>query len=548
MVLSPEHPLVDELVTADNKEQVEDYKKSASTKSDFERGEINKDKTGVSLGSFAINPVNKKMIPIWIADYVLMGYGTGAIMAVPGHDERDYEFAKKFNLPIAEVVSGGNIDIEVHTDNQNGIMVNSSNNNDLDLNGLQVTEAIEKTINWLEDNQRGKRTVQYKLRDWLFSRQRYWGEPMPIIHGKDGEIIPLSESDLPLALPEVDKYEPTGTGESPLAGIDEWVNTELGRRETNTMPQWAGSCWYYLRYTDPLNNDEAWNKDKESYWMPVDLYVGGVEHAVLHLLYSRFWHHVLYDLGLVSTKEPFKKLFNQGMIGGEDGQKMSKSRGNVVNPDDVVNKYGADSFRLYEMFMGPLDKSKPWSTKGLQGCYRFVQKIWKLYTKDETKIVDKNPSKETTMILHQTIKKVTKDLESLSFNTAVSQMMIFVNHMLGQDYYNKDVLDSFLIILNPFAPHLSEELNEMISSKDYCPLSEKKWPEYDNSLTISDSITIAVQINGKTRGTINVDTSTKKEDIFNIIIENNKFSKYLDNINIIKKIYVPKRLVNFVIS
>ena len=548
MVLSPEHPLVDKLVIPENKKQVEDYKKLAATKSDFERGEINKDKTGVSLGSFAINPVNEKMIPIWIADYVLMGYGTGAIMAVPGHDERDYDFAKKFNLPIAEVVSGGNVDIEAHTDNQNGTMVNSSNDNNLDLNGLTVTEAIEKAINWLEDNQSGKRTVQYKLRDWLFSRQRYWGEPMPIIHGKDGEIIPLDESELPLTLPEVDKYEPTGTGESPLAGIDEWVNTDLGRRETNTMPQWAGSCWYYLRYTDPLNNDQAWNQDKESYWMPVDLYVGGVEHAVLHLLYSRFWHHVLYDLGLVSTKEPFKKLFNQGMIGGEDGQKMSKSRGNVVNPDDVVNKYGADSFRLYEMFMGPLDKSKPWSTKGLQGCYRFTKKIWKLFTEDETKIVDKEPSKETTMILHQTIKKVTNDLENLSFNTAVSQMMIFVNHMLSQEHYNKDVLNSFLIILNPFAPHLSEELNEMIFSDYYCPLSEKKWPIYDESLIVSDSITIAVQINGKTRGTINIEPNLGEEDIYDQIINSENFNKFICDKNIVRKIYVPNKIVNIVVT
>tara|TARA_B100001142_G_scaffold245513_1_gene244949 strand:- start:675 stop:2978 length:2304 start_codon:yes stop_codon:yes gene_type:complete len=548
MVLSPEHPLVDELVTAENKEKVEDYKKSAATKSDFERGEINKDKTGVSLGSFAINPVNEKIIPIWIADYVLMSYGTGAIMAVPGHDERDYEFAKKFNLPIAEVVSGGNIDVEAHTDSQKGIMVNSSNDNNLDLNGLKVAEAIEKTINWLEDNQKGKRTVQYKLRDWLFSRQRYWGEPMPIIHGKDGEIIPLSESDLPLTLPEVDKYEPTGTGESPLAGIDEWVNTELGRRETNTMPQWAGSCWYYLRYTDPLNNDEAWNKDKESYWMPVDLYVGGVEHAVLHLLYSRFWHHVLYDLGLVSTKEPFKKLFNQGMIGGEDGQKMSKSRGNVVNPDDVVEKYGADSFRIYEMFMGPLDKSKPWSTKGLQGCYRFTKKIWRLFTEDKTKIVNDEPSKETLRIMHQTIKKVTVDLDNLSFNTAVSQMMIFVNHMIGQDYYNKELLHSFLIVLNPFAPHLSEELNELVFKDDYVALSDREWPDYDEKYIVLDTITIVVQINGKKRGTVDIETDTKESLILDMIFNDENLNKYVVGKDIIRKIYIPNRLINILIS
>ena len=547
MVLSPEHPLVDELVSNEYKNKVDEYIKLASTKSDFDRGELNKDKTGVPLGADAINPVNDEKIPIWIADYVLMSYGTGAIMAVPGHDQRDYEFAKKFDLPIVEVVSGGNIEAEAFTESDKCLMINSSNDKGLELNGLKVFDAIIATIKWLEKNKKGEGTVQYKLRDWLFSRQRYWGEPMPIIHGDNDKIIPLNESDLPLTLPEVDKYEPTGTGESPLAGINDWVNTDNGKRETNTMPQWAGSCWYYLRYTDPLNSDKAWDPEKEKYWMPVDLYVGGVEHAVLHLLYSRFWHHVLYDLGLVSTKEPFKKLFNQGMIGGEDGQKMSKSRGNVVNPDEVVEKYGADSFRIYEMFMGPLDKSKPWNTKGLQGCYRFVQKIWRLYTEDESKIVNNKGSKESIMILHQTIKKVTDDLDSLSFNTAVSQMMIFVNHMLNQDTYNEEILHTFLIILNPFAPHLSEELNEMIFKNNYCPISDKSWPNYDGALIVADTMTIAVQINGKTRGTIEVDSGLDKENIFNNIQENEQFIKYLENGNIIKKIYVPNRLVNFVI-
>ena len=547
IVLSPENPLVEKLITKENKNKVAEYKILASRKSEFDRGEVNKDKTGVPLGAFAINPVNDEKIPIWTADYVLMSYGTGAIMAVPGHDERDYEFAKKFNLPIVEVVSGGNIEVEAFTDSDEGLMINSSNDKGLELNGLKVFDAIITTIKWLETNKKGEGTVQYKLRDWLFSRQRYWGEPMPIIHSEDGQIIPLNETDLPLTLPEVDKYEPTGTGESPLAGIDDWVNSNKGKRETNTMPQWAGSCWYYLRFIDPMNNDEAWNPKKEKYWMPVDLYVGGVEHAVLHLLYSRFWHHVLYDLGLVSTKEPFKKLFNQGMIGGEDGQKMSKSRGNVVNPDDVVEKYGADSFRIYEMFMGPLEKSKPWSTKGLQGCYRFVQKIWRLYSEDESKIINNKASKESIMILHQTIKKVTDDLETLNFNTAVSQMMIFVNHMLNQESYNKDVLHTFLIILNPFAPHLAEELNEIIFKDDYCPISDKSWPNYDESLTVSDSMIIAVQINGKTRGTIEVESGLDKENIFRNIKENGKFIKYLENGKIIKKIYVPNRLVNFVI-
>ncbi|MEL0337344.1 MAG: leucine--tRNA ligase, partial [bacterium] len=436
MVLAPEHPLVDKLVVEDQISNVNDYKKFASLKSDFDRGEMNKEKTGVPLGAYATNPVNNQKIPIWIADYVLMSYGTGAIMAVPAHDERDYEFAKKFNLPITEVVSGGNIEIEVHTDTSNGTMINSSNGEGLNLNDLKVNDAIKVVIDWLEKEKLGKRKTQYKLRDWLFSRQRYWGEPMPIIHNHDGSITALNNSDLPLTLPEVKKYEPSGTGESPLSVITDWVNVDGGKRETNTMPQWAGSCWYYLRYISPHNDEFAWDSEDEKYWMPVDLYVGGVEHAVLHLLYSRFWHHVLHDLGLVSTREPFKKLFNQGMIGGEDGQKMSKSRGNVVNPDDVVDKYGADSFRVYEMFMGPLDKSKPWNTKGLQGSYRFIQKVWKIFIENREKLNDDEPSKETLRQLHQTIKKVTEDLNTLNFNTAVSQMMIFVNHILTLENYN----------------------------------------------------------------------------------------------------------------
>ncbi|MEL0270342.1 MAG: leucine--tRNA ligase, partial [bacterium] len=415
MVLAPEHPLVDKLVVEDQISNVNDYKKFASLKSDFDRGEMNKEKTGVPLGAYATNPVNNQKIPIWIADYVLMSYGTGAIMAVPAHDERDYEFAKKFNLPITEVVSGGNIEKEVHTDTSNGVMINSSNGEGLNLNDLKVNEAIKVVIDWLEKEDLGKRKTQYKLRDWLFSRQRYWGEPMPIIHKHDGSITALNDSDLPLTLPEVKKYEPSGTGESPLSVITDWVEVDGGKRETNTMPQWAGSCWYYLRYISPHNDDFAWDSEDEKYWMPVDLYVGGVEHAVLHLLYSRFWHHVLHDLGLVSTREPFKKLFNQGMIGGEDGQKMSKSRGNVVNPDDVVDKYGADSFRVYEMFMGPLDKSKPWNTKGLQGSYRFIQKVWKIFIENREKLNDDEPSKETLRQLHQTIKKVTEDLNTLNF-------------------------------------------------------------------------------------------------------------------------------------
>ena len=549
MVLSPEHPLVDKIVSNDQVVEVNDYKKLASMKSDFDRGEINKNKSGVFLGSYAINPVNDEKIPIWIADYVLMSYGTGSIMAVPAHDERDYEFAKKFKLPIKEVVSGGDIEKEVHKDTDHGVIVNSSNNRDLDLNGSSIKSAIEQVIIWLEKKQLGKRKTQYKLRDWLFSRQRYWGEPIPIIHHKDGSVVPLDNSDLPLTLPQVEKYEPTGTGESPLAGISDWVNTEDGRRETNTMPQWAGSCWYYLRYISPNDNSDPWNKDDEKYWMPVDLYVGGVEHAVLHLLYSRFWHHVLHDLGLVSTREPFKKLYNQGMIGGEDGQKMSKSRGNVVNPDDVVEKFGADSFRVYEMFMGPLDKSKPWNTKGLQGSYRFIQKVWKACIENKEKINNRNESSNQTIrILHQTIKKVTKDLENLSFNTAVSQMMIFINHISTLKSYDEGVIRTFLIILNPFAPHISEEINELLSLNNGEPISSQCWPKYDESLIATENITIAVQFNGKTRGTIEVSTDSSKDDIIQNITKNDTFKKYLIDVEIVKEVYVPKRLVNLVVK
>jgi len=429
MVLAPEHPLVEKLVSSEKKSAVISYTEAAQKKSDLDRGELSKEKTGVPLGAYAINPVNGEEIPIWVADYVLMSYGTGAIMAVPGHDQRDYEFAKEYDLPIVEVVSGGDITENAYTDNIDGLLINSSNDDGLDLNGQKVANAIQSTIEWLKRGEKGEATIQYKLRDWLFSRQRYWGEPIPVVHKSDGSIIAVNESDLPLTLPQVEKYEPAGTGESPLANIDDWVNIPEGKRETNTMPQWAGSCWYYLRFVDPLNKAQPWSKEAESYWMPVDLYVGGVEHAVLHLLYSRFWHHVLHDLGLVSTREPFQKLFNQGMIRGEDGQKMSKSRGNVVNPDDVVQEYGADSFRLYEMFMGPLDKSKPWSTSGLQGCYRFIQKVWKLFTVDPSKIQENCANEETIKLLHQTVKKVTEDLSDLRFNTSVSQLMIFVNHL-----------------------------------------------------------------------------------------------------------------------
>ena len=544
MVLAPEHPLVEKLVSSAQKSAVIFYTEAAQKKSDMDRGELSKEKTGVPLGAYAINPVNGEEIPIWVADYVLMSYGTGAIMAVPGHDQRDYEFAKEYDLPIVEVVSGGDIRENAYTDNVDGLLINSSNDDGLDLNGQKVANAIQSTIEWLKRTDKGEATIQYKLRDWLFSRQRYWGEPIPVVHKPDGSIIAVNESDLPLTLPQVEKYEPAGTGESPLANIDDWVNIPDGKRETNTMPQWAGSCWYYLRFVDPLNEAQSWSKEAESYWMPVDLYVGGVEHAVLHLLYSRFWHHVLHDLGLVSTREPFQKLFNQGMIQGEDGQKMSKSRGNVVNPDDVVQEYGADSFRLYEMFMGPLDKSKPWSTSGLQGCYRFIQKVWKLFTVDPSKIQENCANEETIKLLHQTIKKVTEDLSSLRFNTSVSQLMIFVNHLTKLEKLDKSVLHQFLLILNPFAPHLSEELNEMLGFET---LVNIPWPEFDDSLIVEETITIAVQFNGKTRGNISIASDINESMVKTIVENDDNLNKYLKNKEIVKTIYIKGRIVNFVI-
>jgi len=545
MVLAPEHPLVSKLVSEENRKQIEDYVLESQKKSDLDRADLNKDKTGVFLDSYATNPVNGEHIPIWIADYVLMSYGTGAIMAVPGHDERDHEFAKKFKLPIQEVVSGGDVNIEAFTDDKNSLLVNSSNSDGLNLNGMKVPDAIKEVISWLNKSNKGTGKVQYKLRDWLFSRQRYWGEPIPVVHNDDGSINALDETDLPLTLPQVDKYEPAETGESPLANIKEWVETKDGRRETNTMPQWAGSCWYFLRFTDPLNKELAWGKEEEAYWMPVDLYIGGVEHAVLHLLYSRFWNHVLFDLGLVSKKEPFKKLFNQGMIQGEDGQKMSKSRGNVINPDDVVSEYGADSFRLYEMFMGPLEKSKPWNTKGLQGCYRFLQKIWRLFN-DETKIIKEDCSNRgTTRLLHQTIKKVSRDLDSLRFNTAVSQLMILTNHLTTLKELDKEVLHQFLILLNPFAPHITEELNEKIG---YGIITSSQWPSYDEALIIDEIVTIAVQFKGKTRGTIEVSPDINEDGAMEIIKDTEFGAKYLSQGEVRKVIYIPNKIINIIIS
>ena len=551
MVLAPEHPLVEKLTNAKAQETITNYVKSATGKSDLDRGELNKEKTGVFLGAYAINPLNNKKIPIWISDYVLMSYGTGAIMAVPGHDQRDYEFAKKFDLPIVQVVAGSDISSAAFTDTETGTMMNSATpDGSFSINDLPVKEAIKKTIEYLEKIEKGERAVEYKLRDWLFSRQRYWGEPFPIIH-VDGEHKAIPEDELPLLLPDVKQYQPTGTGDSPLSAIQDWVNTkdpETGvpaRRETNTMPQWAGSCWYYLRFLDPNNENRPWDADIEKYWMPVDLYVGGVEHAVLHLLYSRFWHHVLHDLGLVSTREPYKKLFNQGMIQGEDGQKMSKSRGNVINPDDVIEEYGADSMRLYEMFMGPLDKSKPWSIKGLQGCARFAEKIWRIFN-DTDKHSEQTDAKETTRLLHQTIAKVTNDLENMRFNTAISQMMIFSNHLQGLDTINKETLKTFLLLLNPFIPHMAEELNARM--KAFASLSYTTWPEFDEKLAKEDLVTIAIQVNGKLRGNLQLPAETDDKIIKTEAAKVDGVKKHLEGKNIVKKVVVPGRLVNFVVK
>jgi leucyl-tRNA synthetase len=542
MVLAPEHRLVDVITTNEQKSEIKTYKETAALKSDLERTELNKDKTGAFTGAYAINPATQKRIPVYIADYVLNTYGTGAIMSVPAHDERDFEFAKKFNLPIVEVVKGGNINEAAFT--EDGEHVNSDF-----LNGLNKNDAISKMISWLEDKKIGSKKVNYKLRDWLFSRQRYWGEPFPILKFEDGTVRCLDAEELPVTLPQIEKYEPSGTGESPLATIDEWLYVtdpktgKKARRETNTMPQWAGSCWYYLRFCDPKNTKEPWNSKIENYWMPVDLYVGGAEHAVLHLLYSRFWHKVLFDLGLVSTKEPFHKLVNQGMILGEDGEKMSKSRGNVINPDVVVKEMGADTLRLYEMFMGPLEKTKPWSTAGTKGVFNFLNRTYRFFldqnnyaaTEDESNVKE----------LHKLIKKVTEDIEAMRFNTAISQMMIYVNHIYKTTKITKESAKKFALILSPFAPHLAEELWHFLGNSK--TLAYENWPLFNPELTKDDLITMAVQVNGKTRGTFEVPAAISKEDFFAIVKADEKMQKYLSG-TIVKEIYVPGKICNFVVK
>jgi len=552
MVLAPEHPLVDVVTTADKLSEVQRYRKEAALKSDLERG-IEKDKTGIFTGGYAINPATGKEIPIWIADYVLMGYGTGAIMAVPAHDERDMEFAKQYNLPIIKVVDGGPDAPECFVDD--GIGINSSNN-EVSLNGLLTPEAKKKIIEWLTKKGLGRAAVQYKIRDWLFSRQRYWGEPIPIIHLEDGTMKPLDEKELPLILPNLEKFQPSGTTESPLALATDWVNvvdkeTGLkGRRETNTMPQWAGSCWYYLRFIDPKNREAFCDSKKERYWMPVDLYVGGAEHAVLHLIYARFWHKVLYDLGYVSTKEPFMKLRHQGIILGEDSRKMSKSFGNVVNPDDVVNKYGADSMRLFEMFMGPLEEMKPWSTRGVEGVFRFLNRVWRLFVNEngqiEKSIQDVKPSEDYERLYHQTVKKVTEDIENLRFNTAIAQLMIFVNETMKLEVKPRKLLEGFILILSPFAPHIAEEIwNKLGHEKT---LAYEPWPKYDESKCAEAKVEVVFQVNGKVRSKSLVPVNLSDEELEKIALNDANVKRHTDGKRIVKKIVVANKLVNIVVQ
>ncbi len=556
MVLAPEHPYVDLLTTPECKTAVDIYKENAKRKSDLERQTQDKDKSGVFIGSYAINPVNNLEIPIWISDYVLMGYGTGAIMAVPAHDERDWEFATKFHIPIVEVVkpsSGSGGDITKAAFTEEGIAVNSGI-----ISGMKTDKAKKKTIWWLEEQGLGKAAVQYKLRDWLFSRQRFWGEPFPLIHLEDGTIKPVPEEDLPVELPHVETYKPTGAGESPLARFPEWVNTidkETGKpakRETNTMPQWAGSCWYYLRFLDPNNDNEFCSKEKENYWMPVNFYLGGAEHAVLHLLYARFWHKVLFDLGYVSTREPFVRLYHQGMILGEDSNKMSKSRGNVVNPDDVIANYGADSLRLFEMFLGPLSATKPWSTKGIEGVYRFLNKVWKLIVDENGNISpiikDIKPDEEQERLMHRTIKNITDDIEDndVKFNTCISELMIYVNELMKYEVIPAVLIDALVKLLSPFAPHIAEELWQMLGADG--TISYVKWPEYDLNKVAKKVVTIVGQINGKVRTKVEVDVDLEDESVKEIIKSDAKMKAHIGGKQIVKEIVVKNKLVNIVVK
>ncbi len=546
-VLAPEHELVSKITTAEQQAAVTAYLDEVKMKSDLERTDLAKTKSGVFTGAYAINPINGKEVPIWIADYVLATYGTGAIMAVPAHDERDYEFAKKFELPIIPVLEGGNVEEAAFT--EDGQHINSDF-----LNGLDKQEGISKAIAWLEENKVGEKKVSYRLRDWLFSRQRYWGEPIPVIHWEDGSISTVPEEQLPLELPKTDNIHPSGTGESPLANVADWVNVVdpetgmKGRRETNTMPQWAGSSWYFLRYIDPHNTEAIADPELLKRWLPVDIYIGGQEHAVLHLLYARFWHKVLYDLGVVPTKEPFQKLFNQGMILGEGNEKMSKSKGNVVNPDDIIESHGADTLRLYEMFMGPLEASIPWSENGLDGARRFLDRVWRLFVNEETgelssKVQD---STDTTLekVYNQTVQKVTDNNEHIRFNTSISQMMVFINDCYKADVVPTAYAEGFVKMLSPIAPHIAEELWTKLGHTE--TITYAAWPTFDESKLVDDEVEIVVQVNGKVRAKLMVAKDATREDLEQIALADETVKEQIDGKDVKKVIAVPGKLVNIV--
>ena len=540
-VLSPEHELVDVLTTPEFKQAVEEYKAMAAAKSDLERTELNKEKTGVFIGAYAINPVNNKEIPIWISDYVLSTYGTGAIMAVPAHDERDYEFATKFGIDIIPVLEGGDISKEAFTGD--GIHINSEF-----LNGLGKQEAIDKMVAWLEENKIGTKKVNYKLREWIFARQRYWGEPIPIVFTDDNKIHVLADEDLPLVLPELEDYAPSKTGASPLDKATDWVNTTFdgkpAKRETSTMPGSAGSSWYFLRYIDPHNDKEIADPELLKHWMPVDLYVGGPEHAVGHLLYSRFWNNYLYNKGIVFTKEPFQKLRHQGMILGTNGEKMSKSKGNVINPDDMVREYGADALRLYEMFMGPIDAAKPWDITGIEGTKKFLDRIWRLYVESDK--ISNKPNANLDKIYNYTVKKVTNDYENMYFNTAISQMMIFINTVYKEDSLPVEYAEVFLKLLNPVAPHITEELWNRLGHEH--TIAYEKWPEYDETKIVEDEVEIPVQINGKVKATISVPVDLTEAEIKEIVHKNENISNLTNGKTIVKEIYVKNKIYNIVVK
>ncbi|PAD22986.1 leucine--tRNA ligase [Terribacillus saccharophilus] len=545
-VLSPEHPLVDKITSGTQQKAVESYKQEVAAKSDLERTDLAKEKTGVFTGAYAINPVNGEKMPIWIADYVLMSYGSGAIMAVPAHDERDYEFAKTFDLPIKAVIEGADVENEAYTGE--GAHINSDF-----LNGMNKQEAISAAIAWLEENKQGAKKISYRLRDWIFSRQRYWGEPIPVIHWEDGTMTSVPEEELPLVLPKTDEIKSSGTGESPLANITEWVNVtdpetgKKGKRETHTMPQWAGSCWYFLRYIDPKNPEKLADFETLKKWLPVDVYIGGAEHAVLHLLYARFWHKFLFDIGAVPTKEPFQKLYNQGMILGENNEKMSKSKGNVVNPDDVIESHGADTLRLYEMFMGPLDASIAWSENGLDGSRRFLDRIWRLFISEAGELSEKvqdSESEDLQKTYHETVKKVTEDFEALRFNTGISQLMVFINDCYKAPVIPREFAEGFTKLLSPVAPHLAEELWSKLGHGE--TITYAAWPVHDESKLVEQEIEIVLQAMGKLRAKVMVPHDASKEELEKIALDDEQMKSWLEGKTVRKVIVVPGKLVNVV--